>query len=223
MLLDTFAAAAGRVQAIDQTELGLSSDANALAPGAAPAALRELCQGEQSDAVWRFQAYLAGPANAGAERTRRSIVGQNRGLCFVIQNSDNLFFLANQFPLLEIARLQGLSQPALYGQSLEASDTPTPSGAPDTSAALVGQKLDDALKAWADIKSNGANGVRKQIIAFSDPSDILTYPMPPIHDATVINITVHNATDWFHLFERPDLAHLGYFSNPVVLKTIFGN
>ena len=221
LLLDTFAAAAGRVEDLDNAERG--DQAEASAPGAAPAALRELCQGEEARSLWRFQAYMAGPANAAHERERRSIVTQNRGLCFVIQNSDNLFFLANQFPLLEIARLQGLSQPVLYGDALDAADAPSPSGAPDTSTALVGQKLDDALKAWADIKSNGSNGERKQIIAFSDPSDILTYPMPQIHDAVVINITVHNATDWFHLFERPDLAHIGYFSNPTVLKTIFGN
>jgi hypothetical protein len=118
------------------------------------------------------------------------------GLCLVAANSSSLYFLANQVPLLEIARIEeGLSD----------------------------GKPKDTLAAWSQLVSDRHQGRPLQIIAFNDPGDVLTFETIKISGASVDNRTVRNAFRWFGLFERPDLAHVNYFTNKDVLKTMFGS
>lgn len=215
IMLDTFAAAAGRLLEIDDWEQGRPSNAEAESQAG-----QELCAADQSPRTALLaKSVLSDQKIATAERERAEVVAENRGLCFVLRNSSSLYLFANQFPLLEIGRIQGLSNPPLYG--VKGSGAELSSAASGESAEPP--RLGDALGAWASVQSADPidRGIHKQVVAFNDPSDILTYPIPCIDNAVVVNIPVHNATDWLHLFERPDAAHVGYFSNPQVLKTMF--
>jgi hypothetical protein len=139
----------------------------------------------------------SGEPSVGSEVRSRS----NQSLCFVLAKSANLYFFANQFPLLELARAQGVP-----------SSPPQLSSEPASST--------NALTLWAT--TNAPPGSEKQIVAFSDPGDILTFKIPRIDGAEVVNAYVKNDFRWFGLFEWPITAHMNYISSDEVLRTVFG-
>jgi hypothetical protein len=126
-------------------------------------------------------------------------------LQFIVNRSDNIYFFANQFALLELGRVAGT-----YSTEAESPNV----------------EVKGALQEWA----GRARG--RQLIAFNDPSDILTLPVPdfcaapqagaPICTGVFHNVTVHNAFNWFGLVEWPTSAHTWYSRNPTVLRTILG-
>ena len=61
------------------------------------------------------------------------------------------------------------------------------------------------------------------MVAWSDPSDVITFRVPRIGDVDVVNLYVQNATRWFGLFESPTKAHGGYAKNKDVLRVMFGD
>lgn len=138
-----------------------------------------------------------GTAAEAAIRSRNS-----QSFCLILTNSNYLYFFANQFALLELARAQGLSD--------FASKTTTGPVA-----------CGDALSLWAGCGIHPTG--EKQIVAFSDPGDILTFKVPKITGANVINFYTHNAPVWFGAVESPLPAHMNYMTNDDVLKIVFGN
>jgi hypothetical protein len=129
------------------------------------------------------------------------------------ERTADLYFFANQFALLELARLSGIS----CGPTGVVEVTGTPTVSPL-----------DLLKLWA---SSGARletvGRSKQVIAFSDPSDSLTFRVPKLRDAggkdvaIVVNVYDHNEVRWLGLFANPTTAHTGHSRNKDVLDLIF--
>jgi hypothetical protein len=124
----------------------------------------------------------------------------------VTTHNSLLYFFANQFALLDLARIEGIpSSPELA--QFEAIKA----------AAQV-----NLLEAWAGAKQIGLEATRpKQIIAYSDPSDILSYRVPKIKGAVVVNLYDRNEIDWFWLLANPTKAHAGHAQNPAVLKSMF--
>jgi hypothetical protein len=115
-----------------------------------------------------------------------------------------LYFFANQWALLDLARIEGLpSSLQQFGPS-----------APESPVNL--------LQAWVGTKEIGTESViPKQIIAYSDPSDILTYRVPQIPGALVVNLYDRNEISWFGLFANPMKAHSGHAQNAAVIKSMF--
>lgn len=127
----------------------------------------------------------------------------------IVARSDNIYFFANQFALLELARLEQMRS----------------SSEPDGSGALVS----NTLRTWAS--SGGGKTGTKQLVAFNDPSDILTYNVPDFCQqqragqpcgGAFTNIEVRNSFRWFGLFERPERAHTWYSRNRKVIEIILG-
>jgi hypothetical protein len=175
VLMDTFAAAAGDANYYQ-------TDSNCRVETAAPANQAEKQRPRPSLEV--------------AERIRRS-----RSLCFILRNSNDLYFFANQFPLLELARAQGLSTEEPAHKS--------------------------ALTLWAETISDPK--MPKQIVAFSDPGDILTFnvpkiacDIPDIACVRVVNAYPHNSFRWLGLFEDPIGAHVNYMTRDDILNIVFG-
>lgn len=116
-----------------------------------------------------------------------------------------LVMAANQIPLLSLA-----DQPL-------ASAAATAVAAPPDSLQLLlqGRRTD------RDRRSDDA---RLTLVAFTDPSDVLSYTLPPeryARDGVVVyNIAVSNAPTWLGLLERPDRAHLDYLVNPDVGRLV---
>jgi hypothetical protein len=169
LLLDTFAAAAGNASY-----------------GAPEDPCRQLVQ----RSTFAFRA----PVAAGPEEAARTRPF-DQSLCVALSSSSNLYFLANQFSLLELGRAQGLDASVEYAN------------------------VKDALSLWAG--SPGADAPR-QLMAFSDPGDLLTFKVPAMAPAEVYNVFPHNDFSWFGLVEWPMTAHTRYLTNDRVLRVIFG-
>lgn len=71
----------------------------------------------------------------------------------------------------------------------------------------------------------GAPGFRRTVVAFSDPNDLLSYPLtgssyqgPDWKDLKIADVLVSNARTWFGLIEHPWAAHTDYDINPDVTR-----
>jgi hypothetical protein len=146
----------------------------------------------------------------------------NAGTVAVLDKTADLYFFANQFGLLELARITGV--PDSFGFLPDKPATPSVPGlirwsAPARAAASAGVES----KALAPLP-------RRQIVAFSDPSDALTFYVPCLDGSTeacadpavqVLNVYDQNATRWLGLFENPAAAHVGHSTNQKVLDQMF--
>jgi hypothetical protein len=101
-----------------------------------------------------------------------------------------IYFFANQFALLEFARIANLPD-----------GTATPAAGPEPSPL-------EQLQTLARTETPGRR--RLQIVALSDPSDMLTYRVPQIEGATVVNIYVRNVPRGLGLLADPIRAHTGH-------------
>jgi hypothetical protein len=108
------------------------------------------------------------------------------------------YFMANQVRLLELANLDDTKNGDLIKH----------------------------LRTWADARQ-AAHQPTPQIIAWSDPDDLLTWKVPDLgHDVpgsngnyvTVDNRPSQNAWRWFWLLESPEGAHTKYDKNKHVLR-----
>jgi len=113
-----------------------------------------------------------------------------------------VYLFANQFALLELARL-GHSAPNLAPAASAESASPM-----------------EALHRWsAAPRALGAPVVR-QVIAFSDPSDVLTFRVPALPGAKVVNVYDRNGFDFLGLAADPLAAHTGHAANNSVLDVM---
>lgn len=119
-------------------------------------------------------------------------------------NIHSLFLLANQIPLLNLGLVDSNGQPDPY---------------------LHLKKLAHERHNY---RKNRLPEKPLQVVAFSDPNDLLTYQLQPNAlppgEATISNVVVSNDCTWFGLFENPDTAHTSYFeTNPVVNAIAHGS
>jgi len=130
----------------------------------------------------------------------------------VLDDTAYIYFFANQLALMELGRLNepSLREPSLRLPSWRALLGRAKPPAPEMS-------LHGALAAWSGGRgrSDGANA--KQIIAFNDPSDALTFRVPRVEGLTVVNVYDRNEVDILHLAANPMTAHIGHSRNPRVL------
>jgi len=112
----------------------------------------------------------------------------------ILQHTSQVYFFANQVRFLELA-------------DLDASET-----------------MLSHLQAWADLRTQYLKDSGResegppQIVAWNDPSDLLTWNVPPLGSVTVRNIQVRNAPHWFWLFENPTKAHDRYAQNKKIIR-----
>jgi hypothetical protein len=119
----------------------------------------------------------------------------------VLAQTSSVYFLANQLRLLELANL-------------------------DVSPA---QNMLKNLESWGRLRRQYQSGLvapssndllPPQIVAWSDPSDLLSWNVPDLNVVLVRNITVKNATHWFWLIENPAAAHANYATNHRVISAM---
>jgi hypothetical protein len=112
----------------------------------------------------------------------------------VLGQTSHAYFLANQIRLLELANLD------------------------DTSNQQKANLLTH-LQAWAEARRKHSQPP-PAIIAFGDPSDLLTFQVPETGTVPICNQSVKNAWHWFWYFESPASAHLKYDLNKSAMRVI---
>lgn len=115
-------------------------------------------------------------------------------LNYVLEHTSHVYFFANQLRLLEMANLD-----------------------------LARPNLTQHLAAWVNarnrrIASTGAEAEPPaRIVAWNDPSDLLTWEVPQMCGVVVENHIVKNSFSWFGLIESPTKAHDYYGLNRRVM------
>jgi len=125
-------------------------------------------------------------------------------------HATGFYFLANQLRLLELA---GLSAP-----------TQVPDESPASSESTRTKSA--AIAHWAEeretfLQHHSSTVPTPQIIAWSDPNDLLSWDVPDIDGVTVVNIHVRNSGFKIAPFlASPTSAHANYAKNQKVLSRI---
>jgi hypothetical protein len=145
----------------------------------------------------------------------------------IIANTAAVYMFANQLPLLGLADLPITTRsdqppmPSIAAQSVH--DKAKAGALGNTTADRNSERCSRPLMCFAAAKS----GLREfhrhaketlDIVAFSDPNDLLSYSIPPWYvsdagqfDVRITNVTLQVDTHWFGLFESPLGAHDDYF------------
>jgi len=125
----------------------------------------------------------------------------------ILRNTKFIYMMANQLALLDLSTLQGYPR------------------------RLGGSRPDDNLAhRFAECWEIAKPSAEEQVVAFSDPNDILTWlvqrnnlklPRPDWGSAQLTNVYLSN--DEFSipfLFSEPSTAHNGYLDNPTVMEML---
>lgn len=141
----------------------------------------------------------------------------------ILKRTYDLYMFANQYALLELGRVKIGSSDEQQTENAVSSERNPPQPAPQAPEA---QSVLRALEKWADNEALsptfdiGRTEVR-QIIAFNDPSDVLTFPMPCVGGAWVVNVDVRQSFNVFGLFADPIGAHTAHATSADVLRVMF--
>jgi hypothetical protein len=151
----------------------------------------------------------------------------------LLERTFDLYFFANQFSLLTLARLwDGCLTP-----TTDADTAALTAAVPEAAALATSGGIDEAhrraspmhaLALWSQGAARPAGPALakraeapRQIIAFNDPSDALTFEVPEVPGAKVANVYDRNSIAWLWLFENPVTAHTGHSQNRAVMRTLF--
>jgi hypothetical protein len=171
---------------------------------------------------------LSGPdADASMARSNLDPALAANTFDYVMQHTSQVYFFANQVPLLELAMLGGGTSTS--GGANHALAVPSQPGSPSGSSDPEPPNYVADLSKWtsertAFIQSHptvtATNAEKPQIVAWSDPNDLLSWHVPDLAGATVVNLYAKNSFRWFWLFENPLGAHDNYAKNNQVIKSL---
>jgi hypothetical protein len=167
-------------------------------------------------------AAAAGPQLAAAEAQR--VAAENSAIQYIFGRMSLIYLFANQLQELEIANLEAI--PANLPTQLKSRGLEPPPPPPTNPAA----NFRTLVNRWQELQSNFQAALhptseearqKLQLVAWNDPSDVLTWRVPRIGNVDVVNLYVQNARHWFWLFESPSAAHGDYAENESVLHVMF--
>ena len=136
---------------------------------------------------------------------------QKQAADYFSAHTAGFYFLANQIALLQLARV---------------SAAPTAGDANPCPSAGEGTAVPSSIAHWRckrelHLKQRASGVHGPQIVAWSDPNDLLSWEVPPIEGVHVVNILVRNSGFRFPPFiESPTGAHANYAKNREVLSHI---
>ena len=133
--------------------------------------------------------------------------GKDAAERYILERTSLVYFFANQIPVLEMANVEKAPVPGATGAT---STTGTP------------RSMRRFIETWGDLHKNIANQpAQPQIVAWSDPSDLLSWQVPAIGGFNIVNLPARN--NWWHwLLADPLTAHSGYAVNKKVIRTMMG-
>jgi hypothetical protein len=142
---------------------------------------------------------------------------------YIFERTSQMYFFANQLEMLEITNLES-APPTTTLNSRGLAPAPSVPTSPAANFRTLVGRWKDYQTIFQQSLHPGDEASRKkvQVVAWSDPSDVITYRVPKIGDVEVVNLYVKNATRWLGLIESPRKAHADYAKNIDVLRVMFG-
>jgi hypothetical protein len=153
---------------------------------------------------------------------------EKSGVDYFSAHTAGFYFLANQVALLELASIAPLppaDDPPQSDASTEPATGPCP--APGAQAPSSGTSRSASIEHWQALRRqylarHALASKGPQIVAWSDPDDLLTWRVPCLSTVRVINLRVRNAGFKFPpFFAWPLGAHDNYAENRKVFRVIF--
>jgi len=166
---------------------------------------------------------VPGESLSAADAARKT--AEENAIRYIFERTSLVYFFANQLEMLEITNLESAPSSSTIAMKPRAL---APAPMVPTSPAANFRTL---VNRWKDYQtsfqgvlhpSDVASREKVQVVAWSDPSDVITYRVPKIGNVEVVNLYVKNSTRWFGLFESPTKAHGDYAKNIDVLRVMFG-
>jgi len=142
-----------------------------------------------------------------------------RNLLEHLSGNIRVYMLANQLPILDLARGPGASAE----RRVESTEAVVSSIENNSLQRLLEVLL--RRPAIESIDSPQTESV--SLVAFTDPNDLLSYRLPKRYEDTVpgrinvLNVIVSNDKTYLGYVERPDTAHSGYRDNAAVMTVMF--
>jgi hypothetical protein len=177
------------------------------------------------DALSPIPAGASAAPDAEADGARRS--DEDSALKYIFERTSLCYFLANQIQMLEVTNLDTGSGDrsgtgAQTNPAPDAGKAAAPAAPAPNFVELVNrwQQLHDKFQAAVHSSDESARE-KLQVVAWTDPSDMLSWRVPRIGNVDVVNLYVQNAPHWLGLFESPTGAHVGYAQNKQVLRAMF--
>ena len=162
------------------------------------------------------------PGQTAAEIARQA--AEKDAVQYIFERTSMVYFFANQLQMLEITNLETAPQVAANTVKSRGLD-PAPA-----ISITPAENFRDLVHDWQQMQASfqlalhpqDETGREKiQVVAWSDPSDVITWRVPRIGTVDVVNLYVKNAVRWFGLFESPNGAHGNYAKNIDVLRVMF--
>ena len=134
---------------------------------------------------------------------------------YIFERTSLVYFFANQIPLLELATMETAGT-ATSAQGNETKE-------PDAKATLSAQ-----MRTWKNLRRSFGSkpgeeeelaAKPRQVVAWSDPSDLLTWRIPGMKGLMIDNLYVRN-TFWRWIVARPIAAHVNYDRNRDVIRVM---
>jgi hypothetical protein len=166
---------------------------------------------------------VAGQNLSASEAARKT--AEANAMRYIFERTSLVYFFANQLEMLEITNLESApdsSTTAMTSRGL--APAPFVPTSPAANFRTLVNRWNDYQTSFQGVLHPSDNASRElvQVVAWSDPSDVITYRVPKIGDVEVVNLYVKNSTRWFGLFESPTKAHGDYAKNVDVLRVMFG-
>jgi hypothetical protein len=156
----------------------------------------------------------------------------------IILNTRSIYMFANQLPSLTLADVpttrKSDESPSIidfkHYTDIDASRQRADPQAP--AASTTSERSAPHLLWFATVKSTLSHSQQQRaakldVVAFSDPNDLLSYIIPPWFEQDmgnlqfqITNVSVQNAFHWLHVYESPTAAHDRYMVNSDVWKVI---
>lgn len=156
------------------------------------------------------------PRNAPAA-SKGNAAAEDDAAQYILERTSLVYFFANQVPILELANMAG---PQAGGLG------PAEGSAPDAVSGVLNllmTKWKNLRETFAKRRSGAEEPTAKapQVVAWSDPSDLLSWRLPAIKGLVITNLYVRN-TGWHWIIANPAAAHGNYAINKEVLRIMFG-
>ncbi len=162
-------------------------------------------------------------APAPSTQLAAATANESSAVQYIFQRTTLVYFFANQIQMLEITNLESAPQAAAATSQERGLETPPGPTAPaENFRALVNRWKQMQTDFQAGLHPGDETARKKvQVVAWNDPSDVITFLVPRIGDVDVVNLYVQNAHRWFGFFESPLAAHDYYAKNKDVLRVMF--
>jgi hypothetical protein len=169
------------------------------------------------------------PSNGTAGAPADDAASRTKIFSYVLGHMEQVYFFANQVPLLELATLGGETPAVAHDLNAplsgdQADQAQSAQGSPSARSSFVADLAYWAAQRTAVQKGplNLAHvaGNLPQIVTCSDPNDPLSWQLPDIDGIDVVNLHPKNSIRWLWLFENPLAAHDNYAKNKTVIHVL---